>query len=83
MSIIAALMTATFTAPEEIRTNPQSILWLLPITAAIAIIYKAIKLPTITAASFTKETAILFSSIIVVIAIIASALCTLAQLLAQ
>ncbi|MHC4158509.1 MAG: hypothetical protein ACYSSO_05455 [Planctomycetota bacterium] len=63
MSAIANLVTATFTAPEQIGAEPQSILWLLPLVAAIAVTYKATKLPTITARIFIKEAAILFASI--------------------
>lgn len=67
----AVFIIATFTAPENIGTNPQSMLWLLPLVAAIAIIYKATKLPVITAANFIKEAAVLFGSIIVFIIIAA------------
>jgi hypothetical protein len=72
---------ASFTAPENIGANPQSMLWLLPLVAAIAIIYKATKLPTIKAADFIKETSILFGSIIVFIVIAALALHVLAWLI--
>ncbi|GAF74301.1 unnamed protein product, partial [marine sediment metagenome] len=61
--------------------NPQSMLWLLPLAAAIAIIYKATKLPTITAGNFIKEAAILFGSIIVFIIIAALTLHSLAWLI--
>lgn len=64
MSIIDIFVIATFTAPEQIHANPQSMLWLLPLTAAIAIVYKATKLPTITASVFLKEVTLLFGSII-------------------
>ncbi len=81
MSVEAIFVMATFTAPEEIGVNPQSMLWLLPLAAAIAIVYKATKLPTITARNFIKEAAILFGSIIVFIIITAVALYTLAWLI--
>ena len=80
MLVIADFVMATFTAPEEIGTNPQSMLWLLPLVAAIAVSYKATKLPKITAGSFIKEATVLFGSIIVFIAIIALALYALAWL---
>jgi hypothetical protein len=54
-----ALVMATFTTPEKISSNPQSILWLLPLVAAIAIVYKATKLPEIKPANFLKEAMIL------------------------
>lgn len=69
MSAIVNLITATFTVPEQIGTEPQSMLWLLPLVAAIAVTYKATKLSTITARIFIKEAAILFASIVAFIAI--------------
>jgi hypothetical protein len=67
MSVIADFVIASFTAPEQIQTNPQSALWLLPLVAAIALAYKATKLTPITAATFIKEAVVLFSSIVVFI----------------
>lgn len=74
---------AGFTAPEQIGTNPHSTLWLLPLAAAIAIVYKATKTPTIEVRSFLKEVAILFCSIVVVLALFALALYALAWLIMQ
>ena len=65
------LLIASFTAPINIGTDPQSVLWLLPLAAAISIVYKATKLPQIRAADFIKETAVLWGSIIVVMVIAA------------
>jgi hypothetical protein len=65
---LSALVTAGFTAPEAIGTNPGSLLWLLPLVAAIAVVYKATKLPTISAGNFLKESILLFFSIIVFMA---------------
>ncbi|MHC4888934.1 MAG: hypothetical protein ACYTEO_05675 [Planctomycetota bacterium] len=79
----AIFVIASFTAPEEIGANPQSMLWLLPLAAAIAVVYKATKLPTITARNFIKEVAILFGSIVVFIIITALALYTLAWLITE
>ena len=81
MSIMDVLVIATFTAPEHIYPNPQSMFWLLPLTAAIAIIYKATKLPKITLGLFFKEAATLFGSIIGFIIITALILYTLAWLI--
>jgi len=81
MSVIDFLVMATFTAPEHIHPNPQAMLWLLPLTAAIAIVYKATKLPTIIPGLFLKEAAILFGSIVAFIIITASALYALAWLI--
>ena len=83
MPIIDALVMATFTTPEKISTNPQSMLWLLPLVAAIAIVYKATKLPEIKTAGFLKETVILCGSIVVFMAITALVLCIMAWLITE
>ncbi len=68
MSLGNLAIIASFTAPVEIGTNPQSMLWLLPLAAAIAVVYKATKLPTLTADKFIKETILLSGSIVVFLA---------------
>ncbi|UCE99559.1 MAG: hypothetical protein JSV82_00355 [Planctomycetota bacterium] len=70
MSAIANLITATFLTPEQIGPEPQSMLWLLPLVAAIAVTYKTTKLATFTAGMFIKEAALLFVSIVAFITII-------------
>ncbi len=74
---------ATFTTPEKISSNPQSLLWLLPLVAAIAIVYKATKVPKIKFAHFLKEAMILFGSIVIFMFITALALCALAWLITE
>jgi len=83
MSIADFVVIASFTAPEEIGTNPSSMLWLLPLAASIAIAYKATKLPTIKAGNFIKEAAILFGSIVVSMIITGLALYVLAWLITE
>lgn len=83
MPITDAFVMATFTTPEKIGANPQSMLWLLPLVAAIAIVYKATKLPEIKAANFLKEVVILFGSIVVFMSITALVLCALAWLITE
>ncbi len=83
MSMIAAFVMASFTVPEKIGAEPQSMLWLLPLAAAIAVVYKATKLPKITAGNFLKETAILFCSIVVIYTIAALVLFALAWLVIE
>jgi hypothetical protein len=78
-----AFVIATFTSPENISTNPQSILWLLPLVAAIAVVYKATKVPTIKIGSFLKEAVLLFGSIIVFMIVTALVLCVLAWLITE
>ena len=83
MSMMAAFILANFTVPEKIGVTGQSMLWLLPLVASIAIVYKATKMPKITCASFAKEAAILFGSIVVFMAATAIALCILAWLVTE
>ena len=71
---------ASFTSPENIGITPLSMLWLLPLTASIAVIYKATKLPEIKFANFVKETLILFGSITVFMSITAVVLYVFSQL---
>ena len=65
MTISASLVMASFTMPEQIGTTPLSMLWLLPLVASIAVVYKATKLPEIKAANFIKESVVLFGSIVI------------------
>ena len=83
MSITDALVMATFTVPEKITTDPQSLLWLLPLVAAIAIVYKATKLPEIKFANFVKESVVLFGSIVVFMFVTALVLYSIAWLITE
>ncbi len=83
MFITDALVMATFTMPEKITTDPQSMLWLLPLVAAIAIVYKATKLPEIKIANFVKESVLLFGSIVVFMSVTALVLYSIAWLVIE
>ena len=83
MDKLAALLLANFTVPEKIGVTPQSMLWLLPLVAAIAVVYKATKVPKITACHFIKETVLLFGSIVVFMVVTALVLCALAWLITE
>ena len=83
MTITASLIMATFTIPEQIGTTPQSILLLLPLVAAIAIVYKATKLPEIKAVNFIKEVVVLFGSIVVFMFVTALILYAIAWLVLE
>ena len=61
---LSAIMMAGFLAPEDIGTNPRSLLLFLPVAAAISLVYKATKLPSVKAGNFLRESAILFGSIV-------------------
>lgn len=71
MSIANSLILASFSQPEMIGVNPQSMLWLLPLIAAIAIVYKTTKIPNIKPLGFIREVVILFGSIVIFMAITA------------
>lgn len=77
MHLITALTIATFTTPEKIGVTPLAMLWLLPLAASIAVVYKATKVKKITAANFFKESVVLFASIVVFMIITALVLLAL------
>lgn len=80
MFVYALSVMASFTAPEEIGTNVQSLLLLLPLLAAVSVVYKATKLSKITAITFLKESVLLFGSIVVFMVATALVLCVVAWL---
>ena len=83
MPSIAMTILANFTVPERITVDPKSMLLLLPLVAAIAVVYKATKIPTIKPAHFLKEAAILFGSIVVFMAVTALVLCVFAWIVTE
>ncbi len=62
---------ASFTTPMRINTDPASMLWLIPLVASIAIVYKATKVHRIRPVPFIRESAVLFGSIMVFIIVAA------------
>jgi hypothetical protein len=66
-----ATMLASFTTPMNIGTDPASMLWLLPLVASIAVVYKATKVYAVRPWPFAKESAVLFGSIVVFIVVAA------------
>jgi hypothetical protein len=56
---------ASFTTPMRINTDPVSMLWLIPLVASIAIVYKATKVHRIKPIPFARESVVLFGSIMV------------------
>jgi hypothetical protein len=83
MAKLTALLLANFTVPENIGVNPQSMLWLLPLVASIAVVYKATKVPKIKTGSFIRESAVLFGSIVVFMVVTALVLCAMAWLITE
>ena len=67
MFAIYTYLLAGFTAPLEVSHGIKSLIWLLPLSATISIIYKVVNLDKITAANFIKEVAVSFISIIIVV----------------
>lgn len=57
------MMLASFTAPIEIGTDPASMLWMFPLLAAIAVIYKATKMRVFMVKTFIRETLVLFATL--------------------
>jgi len=71
MTALSGILLASFTTPMHIETDPASTLWLLPLVASIAVVYKATKVYKIVAYPFIRESAVLFGSILVFIAVAA------------
>ena len=71
-------LLATFLTPERIGTVPASILFVLPLTISISVVYKATKVYQIRPKAFAKECAVLFGSIVVFLGIAAVILCLVA-----
>ncbi len=81
--MMLSLLIATFTSPEQMPTSPQASLWILPLMAAIVVVYKITKLSEFTPRKFLKETAGLFLSILVFIVITALVLHAIAYLISM
>ena len=70
MMDVPALL-ASFTQPIHIGNTPASLLWIVPLTASIAVVYKATKVNRIDGKHFPREALGLFGSILVFIVIAA------------
>ena len=69
MSAIYNFLLAGFKAPLEVSNGVESLIWLLPLSLTISIIYKVINLEKITTVKFIKQVAVSFISIVVVVAL--------------
>ena len=65
--IAETCLLASFTTPIQIDTTAIGILWLIPLVATIAVVYKATKVYVIRWSAFLRECAVLFGSILVFI----------------
>ncbi len=74
---------ASFTTPMRIDTDAASTLWLIPLVASIAIVYKATKVHRIRPLPFLRESAVLFGSIMVFIIAAAAILWGVAWLVTE
>ena len=74
-------LAATFTAPENIGTNPQSMLWMFPLLLAISLVYKATKIRVIFFGRFFKQVGLLFATISVFMIFLGAALIFLVKLI--
>jgi len=57
------LMLASFTAPIHIGTDKLSMLWMFPLLAAIALVYKATKMRVLITKKYLIESLVLFLSV--------------------
>jgi hypothetical protein len=80
---LGTVILGSFTVPMQIGTDPASMLWLIPLVAAIAIVYKATKVGTLRLRPFVQETAVLFGSIMVFIVVAALILYGLAWIVTE
>jgi len=53
-------MLASFTEPIRIQTDPQSMLWMFPLLAVIALVYKATKMRVLFLKKYAIESLLLF-----------------------
>jgi hypothetical protein len=67
-------LLATFTTPENIGMTAGSLLWIFPLLASVAFIYKATKVRVIFLRRFFKDVGILFCTLSVVMILVAAAL---------
>ena len=54
---------AAFTAPIEIGTTPGAMLWMFPLLAAIALVYKATKMRVLFTKNYLLDSLLLFLSV--------------------
>lgn len=59
----SGFILAAFTAPIEIGTTPSSMLWMFPLLAAIALVYKATKMRVLFTKTYLLQSLLLFLSV--------------------
>ena len=68
------MMLASFSHPIELNTDPQLMLWVIPLIVLMAIVYKTVKIQKPSPANFAKEVVLLFGSIMAVLILISAGL---------
>jgi hypothetical protein len=81
--MVSGTLTAAFTSPEVVPVDPRAILWMLPLAASIAVVYKATKLGKLSAVTFVREVAVLFGSIVAFIVVAGVVLFFVARLVTE
>ncbi len=66
-----APLLATFTTPENIGMTAGSVLWIFPLLASVAFIYKATKMRVIFLRRFFRDVGILFCTLSIVMILVA------------
>jgi hypothetical protein len=72
---------ASFTVPYDTGNGVTSLLWILPLLAAVAIVWKTLKVPSVASGKLIREVVILFCTLLVCYAGIAVALYFAAKLI--
>ena len=57
------IILASFSTPIEIGTTPASMLWMFPLLAAIALVYKATKMRVLFTKKYLIQSLLLFLSV--------------------
>ncbi|MBN2211351.1 MAG: hypothetical protein JW709_08145 [Sedimentisphaerales bacterium] len=76
-----ALLGQVLLKPLEVSTTPAGLLWALPISFCIALVYKAIKLDEFRLRLFVREVILLFATIIGFLILVAVIMAIIAHLI--
>ena len=68
---IVSSIVAFLDQPLTVPTDPRALLWALPISLSIALIYKAIKTHALRPALYVREVALLFATIVGFLVVVA------------
>lgn len=78
--MIETLLGQLFVMPLEVPTRALALLWALPISLTVAIVYKALKLPTLETGFYIREVLLLFIWILACLILAALVLLAIAHL---